>query len=494
MSDEQINNQENIEERSTPETGHEEDFAKLFEESAQLLKRLEPGQRVTTRIAGVSGDFVYIDLGGKSEGVIDKKEFINDEGLVTVQDGDEIEAYFLSVEGGSRKFTTLIHSFPSITLQSIKDAHDADIPITGKVSGELKGGYEVRVGKVRCFCPYSQMDLRGSKDAGSYIGETYAFKVLEYKERGRNIILSRRALLEKELEKEKEKLKETLTAGMDVAGVVRSIQKFGVFVNIGGIDGLIPLSELSWIKGEKAANLVAIGDEITARIMDIDWARERITLSLKAVLPDPFLAVPEKYPVDSTVFGNVVRLESFGAFVNLEPGIDGLIPISKLGAGRRINHPKEVLETGQQVEARVVDISTERRRLTLSMERKIVMEKVDLPSIGELLETRVERVISSGIIVRIKEGLTGFIPNVEMGTLKGSNHNKMFPVGSSMQAVVVAVDPDRVRVTLSRTKVDEKIELDSYTQYRDKVKEEERSPEGLGSLGELLKSKLGLSS
>src|SRR5690606_38576899 len=127
------------------------------------------------------------------------------------------------------------------------DAHDADIPITGKVSGELKGGYEVRVGKVRCFCPYSQMDLRGSKDAGSYIGETYAFKVLEYKERGRNIILSRRALLEKELEKEKEKLKETLTAGMDVAGVVRSIQKFGVFVNIGGIDGLIPLSELSWI-------------------------------------------------------------------------------------------------------------------------------------------------------------------------------------------------------------------------------------------------------
>jgi len=492
MSDEQINNQENIEERSPTESGHEEDFAQLFEQSTQSVKRLEPGQRVTTRIAGISGDFVYIDLGGKSEGVIDRKEFLNEEGAVTVQDGDEIEAYFVTVENGARKFTTLIHSFPSITLQSIKNAFDADIPVTGKVASELKGGYEIRVGKVRCFCPYSQMDLRGSRDAGTYIGETFPFKVLEYKERGRNIILSRRALLEKELEKEKEKLKETLAVGMDIAGKVRSIQRFGVFVDIGGIDGLIPLSELSWIKGSRPGDLVSIGDEVKTRILEIDWARDRITLSLKAVLPDPFLSVPEKYPVDSTVQGVVVRLESFGAFVNLEPGIDGLIPISKLGAGRRINHPKEVLEPGQQVEARVVDISTEKRRLTLSMERKIVVEAVDLPAIGTLLETKVERVISSGIIVRIKDGLTGFIPNVEMGTLKGTNHSKMFPVGSPMQAVVVATDPSRGRVSLSRTKVDEKIELDSYTQYRDKVKEEERSDEKLGSLGELLRNKLGL--
>ncbi len=492
MSDEQVINEENTQERNTNESGHEEDFAQLFEQSTQSVKRLEPGQRVTTKVAGISGDFVYIDLGGKSEGVIDKKEFLNEEGELTIKDGDEIEAYFVTVENGARKFTTLIHSFPSITLQSIKNAFDADIPVTGKVAAELKGGYEVRVGKVRCFCPYSQMDLRGSRDTGTYIGETFPFKVLEYKERGRNIILSRRAILEKELEKEKEKLREILTVGMDVTGKVRSIQKFGVFVDIGGIDGLVPLSELSWVKGAKPADQVSIGDEVKTRILEIDWTRDRITLSLKAVLPDPFLSVPEKYPVDSTVQGVVVRLENFGAFVNLEPGIDGLIPISKLGAGRRINHPKEILEPGQQVEARVVDISVEKRRLTLSMERKIVVEEVDLPAVGTLLETHVERVISSGIIVRIKDGLTGFIPNVEMGTIKGTNHSKMFPVGSTMQAVVVSTDPARGRVGLSRTKVDEKIELDSYTQYRDKVKEEERSVEKLGSLGELLRKKLGL--
>ncbi|MHB8109151.1 MAG: S1 RNA-binding domain-containing protein [Syntrophorhabdaceae bacterium] len=491
MSDEQIINQENMEERSHAEST-DEDFAQLFEQSTQSVKRLEPGQRVTTRVAGISGDFVYIDLGGKSEGIIDRKEFLNEEGTLTLQDGDEIEAYFVTVENGARKFTTLIHSFPSITLQSIKNAFDADIPVTGKVISELKGGYEIRVGKVRCFCPYSQMDLKGSRDAGTYIGETFPFKVLEYKERGRNIILSRRALLEKEAEKEKEKLKESLAVGMEITGKVRSIQKFGVFVDIGGIDGLVPLSELSWIKGSKPADLVSIGDEINARILDLDWTRDRITLSLKAVLPDPFISVPEKYPVDSTVQGVVVRLENFGAFVNLEPGIDGLIPISKLGAGRRINHPKEILEPGQQIEARVVDISVEKRRLTLSMERKIMIEDIDLPSIGTLLETRVERVISSGIIVKIKEGLTGFIPNVEMGTLKGTNHSKMFPVGTTIQAVVVATDPSRGRVSLSRTKVDEKLELDSYTQYRDKVKEEERSDEKLGSLGELLRNKLGL--
>lgn len=493
MSDEQINDREEATEKNEAEYLQEEDFAQLFEQSAQSLKRLEPGQKIKARIVGISGDFVYIDLGGKSEGVIDRKEFINEEGLTTIQEGDELDAYFVSVESGSRKFTTLIHSFPSITLQSIRDAFDADIPVTGKVASELKGGYEVRVGKVRCFCPYSQMDLRGSKDPGSYLGETFPFKVLEFKEKGRNIILSRRALLEKELEKEREKLKESLSAGMDITGKVRSIQKFGVFVDIGGIDGLVPLSELSWIKGEKAADIVEIGDEITTRILDLDWDRGRITLSFKASTPDPFQSVPEKYPVDSTVQGNVVRLESFGAFVNIEPGIDGLIPISKLGAGRRINHPKEILERGQQVEARVIDIDTARRRLTLAIERKVGEAEMDLPAVGELLSTTVERVISSGVILNIKEGLKGFVPNSEMGTIRGTNHSKMFPAGSPMQAVVLAIDPIRNRVTLSRTKVDEKVELDSYSRYKDKVKEEERSPEGLGSFGELLKSKLGLS-
>ena len=279
---------------------------------------------------------------------------------------------------------------------------------------------------------------------------------------------------------------------MDMTGKVRSIQKFGVFVDIGGIDGLIPLSELSWNRGEKPTDLFTVGDEVTVRIINIDWERERLTLSLKAIQPDPFLSVLEKYPPESMVHGTIVRLESFGAFINLEPGIDGLIPISKLGAGRRINHPKEVIEVGQLVEAQVLEVNPEKRRISLSMEQKIAPENVVLPSVGELVDGTVERVLSAGVLLKIKEGATGFIPNSEMGTLKGTNHNRMFPAGTQMQAVVVETDAKRNRVTLSRSRVDDKMERDTYQQYRDKTHEEEHASGALGSLGELLKAKLVL--
>jgi small subunit ribosomal protein S1 len=470
----------------------EEDFAQLFEESSKTSQRFEPGQKIKSRIAGISGDFAYLDLGGKSEAVIDLKEFLNENGECSIKEGDEVESFFVSYENGLKKFTTLIRGYSTLSLNGIRDAYEASIPVNGKVTAELKGGFEVQVGKVRCFCPFSQIDLRGTREAESYIGQRFSFMVLEYKENGRNIILSRRVLLEEDQEKQRKVFKESLTPGMDMTGKVKSIQKFGVFVDIGGIDGLIPLSELSWSKGEKPADLFNVGDEVTVRIINIEWERERITLSLKAILPDPFLNALEKYSPESTVRGMVVRLESFGAFVNLEPGVDGLIPISKLGAGRRIKHPKEVLEVGQLVEAQVLEVNPEKRRISLSMEQKISFEDIVLPSPGDLVEGAVERVIAAGVLLKIKDGLTGFIPNSEMGTLRGTNHNRMFPPGSMMQVVVIEIDAKRNRVTLSRSKVDDKVERDTYEQYRDKTHEEEKSSGGLGNLGELLKAKLNL--
>jgi len=470
----------------------EEDFAQLFEESSKASHRFEPGQKIKSRIAGISGDFAYLDIGGKSEAVIDLKEFLNENGECSVKEGDEVESFFVSYENGLKKFTTLIRGYSTLSLNGIRDAYEAHISVNGKVTAELKGGFEVQVGKVRCFCPFSQIDLRGAHEAQSYIGQRFSFMVLEYKENGRNIILSRRVILEEDQENQRKVFKESLTPGMDMTGKVKSIQKFGVFVDIGGIDGLIPLSELSWSKGEKPADLFNIGDEVTVRIINLEWERERVTLSLKAILPDPFLSALEKYPPESIVRGMVVRLESFGAFVNLEPGVDGLIPISKLGAGRRIKHPKEVLEVGQLVEAQVLEVNPEKRRISLSIEQKIAFEDIVLPSPGDLIEGAVERVISAGVLLKIKEGLTGFIPNSEMGTLRGTNHNRMFPPGSVMQAVVVEIDRKRNRVTLSRSKVDEKVERDTYEQYRDKTVEEEKSSGGLGNLGELLKAKLNL--
>ena len=474
------------------DTEQEEDFALLFEESSKTSQRFEPGQKIKSRVTGISGDFAYLDLSGKSDGVVDLKEFFDEDGGCTIKEGDEIEVFFVSYEKGLRKFTTLIHGYSTHSLGGIRDAYDAGLPVNGRVTTELKGGYEVQVGKVRCFCPFSHIDLRGTRETEAYMGQTFPFRILEYKENGRNIILSRRVLLEEEQENQKKQFKESLKPGMDITGKVRSMQNFGVFVDIGGIDGLIPLSELSWGKGEKPADLFNIGDAVTVKIIDIDWERGRLTLSLKAILPDPFLRVQEKYPPESMVRGTVARLETFGAFVNLEPGVDGLIPISKLGAGRRIKHPKEVLEVGQLIEAQVLEVNPEKRRISLSMEQKIAFEDIEPPSAGDLIDGIVERVIAAGILLKIKDGLTGFIPNSEMGTLKGTNHNRMFPPGTTMQAVVLESDPKRNRVTLSRGRVDEKVEKDTYKRYREKTHEEEQASGGLGSLGELLKAKLGL--
>jgi len=489
MTEENI--QDTIPDANTVHGAEEEDFATLFERSGAASRRLEPGQKVNARIVSISGDFVFIDLGGKSEGVINLNEFLKEDGTYHVSEGDTIDAFFVTFSDGLKRFTSRTKGYSTVDSQGIRNAHEADLPVNGKVISELKGGFEVHVGRIRCFCPFSHIDLKGERKSELYINQTFPFKVLEYKENGRNVILSRRVLLEEEQQERLKAFKESLQTGMEVTGKVRAIQKFGAFVDLGGIDGLIPSSELSWNRAEKAENLLSPGQEVTVKVIAIDWERNRLTLSIKSMQPDPYASAAEKYPIDSMVNGAVVRLESFGAFVNLEPGMDGLIPISKFGTGRRIKHPKEVAEVGQWVEARVIDINAANRKITLSMEQKINFEEIQLPAVSDIVHGTVERVIPAGLFLKIGDYLTGFIPNSEMGTPRGTNHNRMFPPGTTLQTIVIEVDKNRKRVTLSRNKVDEKMEEDTYNSYRDSVKKEEQATGGLGSLGDLLREKWG---
>lgn len=489
MTEENIQN--NISDANTMHSAEEEDFATLFEKSSAASRRLEPGQKINARIVSISGDFAFIDLGGKSEGVINLNEFLKEDGTYHVSEGDNIDAFFVTFSDGLKRFTSRTKGYSTVDSQGIRNAYEADLPVNGKVIGELKGGFEVNVGKIRCFCPFSHIDLKGERKSELYINKIFPFKILEYKENGRNVILSRRVLLEEEQQERLKEFKESLQVGMEVTGKIRAIQKFGAFVDLGGIDGLIPSSELSWNRAEKAENLLSPGQETTVKIIAIDWERNRLTLSIKSMQPDPYASAAEKYPIDSMVKGTVVRLEGFGAFVNLEPGIDGLIPISKFGTGRRIKHPKEVVEVGQWVETRVIDINAANRKITLSMEQKINFEEIQLPSVSDIVHGTVERVIPAGLFLKIGDYLTGFIPNSEMGTPRGTNHNRMFPPGTILQTIVIEVDKNRKRVTLSRNKVDEKMEEDTYNSYRDSVKKEEQATGGLGSLGDLLREKWG---
>ena len=250
----------------------------------------------------------------------------------------------------------------------LEEAWRNGIPVEGLVKEEIKGGFDITLGgAVRAFCPYSQMGLHRVDDAGAaYTGRHMTFLITRFEENGRNIVVSARALLEQEREQQKEALQESLAEGATVHGTISSIRDFGAFVDIGGVDGMIPISEIGWSRVEDIKEHLAIGQEVTAVIKKLDWKAGRITLSLKETLPNPWDAVRERFTEGSVHTGTVARLTTFGAFVTLAPGIDGLIHISKLGGGRRINHPREALETGQEVEVKVEGVDNETRKISLA--------------------------------------------------------------------------------------------------------------------------------
>jgi small subunit ribosomal protein S1 len=470
---------------------NEENFAALLEKSKDVPGRLEPGQKVKSKIISISDDLAYIDLGSKSEGVIDVNELVDNNGDLKVKEGDEIEASFVSVQNGMKKMTTLIYGYPPTQLDEIRSAYNGSLPIKCEIKREIRGGFEASAGGVRCFCPFSQIDLKGGREGGVYLGQTFSFKVLEYKdEGGLNIVVSRRALLEEEKQEQIKKLKETLEIGMDVTAHINSIHKFGVFVTLGGIDGFIPISEISWERIVSPVNTLSLGEKVSARVLSLDWDKNRITLSIKATQPNPWLDVSDKYAVDSRVKGEIVRLAQFGAFVKLEPGVEGLIHISNLGTGRRINHPKEAVEVGQSIEAYVLSVNADSRKISLSLQPKPKPKQIDYPAVGELVEGIVEKVMPFGVFLKMKNGLTGLIPNHEMGTSRGTDHGKMFPIGSTMQVVVSEVDTGQRKIKLSRKGLMEKAEREEVDQYRNVIKEQEKTSEGFGIFGKLLKAKM----
>jgi small subunit ribosomal protein S1 len=491
MSNENIENpaDDNHNEKAEVVTGVKEDFAELLAQSTSLQGRLGPGQKVRAKVVSISGDLVYIDLGGKSEGVIDAHEFTAEDDRLSVQAGDEIEAFYVTVRDGVRRLTTMVNGYSAVTLAAVRDAFEAGVPVNGTVKREVKGGFEVSVGGVRCFCPFSQIDLKGGREGGVFLGQTFPFKVLEYEENGRNVILSRRALLEEERRARINKLKEELSVGMTVKAMVRSIQNFGTFVDLGGVDGLVPASEISWDRSKRPEDIFAVGQEVTVKIIALDWDSNRLTLSLKAMEPDPWEGVRERYLVDARVSGTIMRLAPFGAFVMLEPGVEGLIHISNLGAGRRINHPKEVVEVGQVAEVYVLGVDTEKRKISLSMQPKPKPQVIVLPKVGELVEGVVDKVMPFGIFVKMSSGLSGLIPNSEIGSAGGPDLKRAFPAGAKIQAVVSEVDQNSNKVRLSRKAVTDNEVKEEYSQYIDSTKQAESSS-GLGSLGDILKAKL----
>jgi small subunit ribosomal protein S1 len=351
----------------------DETFADLFQAKTVSRKKIQPGDRVEAMVAGISGENIFLDIGGKSEGVINASELRNESGELTVAAGDRIKVFFLAARGGEMVFTTRLGSGQT-TSRELEEAFQSGIPVEGKVTGEVKGGFSVTVAGQRGFCPFSQMDLRKVENAEEYIDKTFAFKIIEFGSQGKNIILSARAVQEEQRRQEREQLKATLTEGMQVSGTVSSLRDFGAFVDLGGIDGLIPISELAWGQTDRVEDVLSRGQQVEVIIKRLDWDKDRISLSLRETTENPWDQVLTKYPVGSVHQGKVSRMTAFGAFVTLEPGIDGLLHISKLGGGRRIHHPREVLEAGQELTVKIESVDTAQKRLALTPEDYVAKE------------------------------------------------------------------------------------------------------------------------
>jgi small subunit ribosomal protein S1 len=346
----------------------DESFAELLEQSlSNQSGLLQPGQKVSARVLKISAEWLFIDTGHKGEGVVDLKEFVDVDGNATVKEGDTISAYFLSSSRGEMRFTTRIGGGASGSAQ-LEEAWQAGVPVEGSVEKEIKGGYEVKLaGSSRAFCPFSQMSLRRLDNPESIIGTHLSFRITDYSERGRNIVVSRRALLEEEQKRIREEAHAAISEGMTIAGTITSLQDYGAFVDIGGLEGLLPISEIGWSRVKDVRDVLSVGQQVQVVIKTIDREKERISLSLKDTLADPWDKVGDVYPEGSFHAGVVARLTAFGAFVTLSDGVDGLIHISRLGAGKRINHPREVLKEGEAVEVKIESFDRENRRLSLAL-------------------------------------------------------------------------------------------------------------------------------
>ncbi len=353
-------------------------FARYMKENLGSKEKYEIGQMVETTIEYISDDTVFLQLGGKSEGILDKAEVLDKNGNLTVKEGDTIRVFFVKAQNGQLYFTRRL-SADKTDLSLLEQAYKNKIPVEGVVEKEIKGGYEVKIGESRAFCPYSQMGLKRSEDTSTWVGKHLTFLIQEYKDGGRNLIVSNRAV-EEALQAEKvEKLKETLKEHTIVTGKVTSIQDFGVFVDIGAVQALLPVSEISRERVEDIRKALQVGQEIRAEIIKLDWNTGKITLSMKSLQEDPWDKAAEKYPVGSKHSGKVVRITDYGAFVNLEPGLDGLVHVSEFRGGGKYNNVKDAVRIGQILTVQVLEVDRNRKRISLkpasSAEEEAVSQK-----------------------------------------------------------------------------------------------------------------------
>lgn len=416
------------------------------------LNRFEEGEVVKGTIISIDRDHVLVDVGYKSEGLIPIHEFKDENGEINIHEGDEVEVMIEWWDEDEERIILSKEKAAKVKVwDAIKEISEADGTIEGVIINRVKGGFSVDVG-VQAFLPGSQADLRPIRNMDEMVGKTFEFKILKFNRKRNNIVLSRRVLLEAEREKKRAKTLEEIEEGKVMEGVVKNITEYGVFVDLGGVDGLLHITDISWGRVKHPSELFNIGDPIKVMVLSFDESTERVSLGMKQLVPDPWTFAAERYPVGTRITGKVVSLTDYGAFVEVEEGIEGLIHVSEMSWTRRVRHPSKMVSVGEMVDAVVLDIKPESRRISLGMKQTmpnpwdVISDKFP---VGSVIEGKIKNITDFGIFIGIDDDIDGLVHISDISWIKRIKHpSELYKKGDVVQAKVLDIDKENERFSL----------------------------------------------
>jgi len=440
-------------------------FADLLEKySSGGGDDLEIGDRIECTIISISDDSVIVDTGTKLDGVVEKIELTDERGLFRYKNGDKLELYVIS------KLESEVHLSRALTgaqsYRFLEDAFERGIPVEGRVKLTCKGGFEIDIMKKRAFCPISQIDLNYVEEPEKYVNQVFSFLITTYETKGKNIVVSRRKILERELEETRKKLLENVKPGAQISGTVTRIMPFGVFVElVPGLEGLIPQSEVSWSRSAKIEDLLKIGDQVTTEVLNIEPGKKphqlKISLSLKRLLPTPWEKVAETIKTGHVLRGKVTRCRDFGVFVEIEPGVEGLVHISEMNSDQRDIRPDALFKVGQEIEVMVKDIDLPNRRMSLSVkeaEADLWTALKNKYQVGTRCQGIVTTIDKYDLIVTLEDGFLGHLPKKQLT----KSTMKKLDVGQLVPVIISEIVPHERMIKLDLGGSTETIDVDSY--------------------------------
>ena len=435
-----------------------ESFAELFEQSLNE-KQMQPGAIVLGTVVAIRNDAVIVNAGLKSEGLIPIDQFFDDARELEVKVGDEVEVALVAVEDGNGETRLSRETAKRMRVWTVLEkAFEANEAIQGTISGKVKGGFTVEIGEIRAFLPGSLVDVRPVRDAGYLEGKELEFKVIKLDRRRNNVVVSRRAVVESEYSAEREALLESLQEGQVVAGVVKNLTDYGAFLDLGGIDGLLHITDMAWKRVKHPSEVVDVGNEIQVKVLKFDRDRNRVSLGLKQLGDDPWIDLTRRYPVGHRLYGVVTNIADYGCFVEIEEGVEGLVHVSEMDWTNKNVNPNKVVALGQEVEVMVLDIDEERRRISLGMKQCVGNPWEDFAAThnkGDRVSGKIKSITDFGIFIGLDGNIDGLVHLSDISwNLTGEEAVHDYKKGQEVDAVVLAVDAERERISLGIKQMD----------------------------------------